>query len=218
MSARRAALLVAAALLAASCGSGGDTAPDVGAPSRNAAEFPVTIAAANGDVTIDEQPDAIVSISPTATEMLFAIGAGEQVVAVDEQSNFPTDAPVTDLSGFEPNVEAIANYEPDLVVFSFDPGRLAKGLDKLGIPALLQPAAVTLEDTYEQLEQLGDATGHPDEAGDVIAGMEKEIETIAAQVPEPEEQLTYYYELDDTYFTATSDTYVGTLFAKLGLE
>ena len=59
-------------------------------------------------------------LSPTATEILFAIGADKQVVAVDDQSNHPAGAPVTDLSGYTPNVEAIASYDPDLVVASYD--------------------------------------------------------------------------------------------------
>ena len=75
-------------------------------------KFPVTVEADNGSVTIEETPEAIVSLSATATESLFAIGAGDQVLAVDDQSNYPAEAPVTDLSGFEPNVEAIAGYEP----------------------------------------------------------------------------------------------------------
>ena len=218
MSARRAALFVVAALLATSCGSG-DPPPSSSAPEPvEPAVFPVTIDATNGDVTIEEQPDAIVSISPTATEMLFAIGAGDQVIAVDDQSNHPPEAPVTDLSGFEPNIEAMATYEPDLVVYSFDPGGLEKGLRALGIPALMQSAAVTLEDTYAQIEQLGDATGHPAEAEDVVEGMAADIETIIEGVPGVAEPPTYYYELDDTYYTATSETYVGTLLEELGLD
>lgn len=218
MSARRVALLLVAGLLAASCGSDQPNVPAASDPTPREVNFPVTIEAANGAVTIDEQPEAIVSISPTATEILFAVGAGDQVVAVDDQSNYPPEAPVTDLSGFEPNVEAIATYEPDLVVFSFDPGRLEKGLKALGIPALLQPAAVTFQDTMEQIEQLGEATGHGAEASGVISGMVDEIDAIREGLPELTDAPTYYYELDDTYFTATSETYVGTLFAELGLE
>ena len=55
-----------------------------------------------------DAPQKIISLSPTATEMLFAIGAGRQVIAVDDQSSFPERAPRTDLSGYTPNVEAIA--------------------------------------------------------------------------------------------------------------
>ena len=96
---------------------------------------------------------------PTATESLFAIGAGDQVIAVDDQSNYPAEAPVTDLSGFQPNVEAIAGYEPDLVIAAYDPGGLVEGLETLDIPVLLQDAAPNLDAAYEQIETLGEATG-----------------------------------------------------------
>ena len=99
------------------------------------------------------EPRRIVSLSPTATEMLFAIGAGGQVVAVDSNSSYPAEAPKTDLSAYQPNIEAIAGYKPDLVVYSDDPGELKAGLDKLSIPLLHQPAATDLDDTYAQLAQ-----------------------------------------------------------------
>src|SRR5690606_17206535 len=111
----------------------------------------------------------IVSLSPTATEILFALGAGSRVVAVDDQSTYPPEAPVTDLSGFDPNVEAIASYEPDLVVLSFDPGDLQPGLEALDIEVVLQPPAATLDDAWAQIEQLGAATGSVAEAAELVA-------------------------------------------------
>src|SRR5207253_7919775 len=84
------------------------------AAKSHAASFPVTIHAANGDVVVTSRPTRIVSLSPTGTEDLFAVRAGSQVVAVDNDSDYPTSAPHTSLSGFTPNVEAIAGYKPDL--------------------------------------------------------------------------------------------------------
>lgn len=180
--------------------------------------YPVTVAAANGDVTIEERPQAIISLSPTATEMLFALGAGDQVVAVDDQSNYPEQAPITDLSGFTPNVEAIAALEPDLVVISFDPGDLVASLEALGIPVLLQPAAASLDDTYAQIEQLGVATGHVGDAAELVARMQSDIDEIVASVTPLAAPLTYYHELDPTFFTVTSATFIGQVYALLGLE
>ena len=218
MSARRAALLVVAALLAASCGSG-DTPPSAGGTEPvETGTFPVTIEAANGELTIEEEPTAIVSLSPTATEMLFAIGADDQVVAVDDQSDFPPGVPTTDLSGFEPNVEAIASYEPDLVVVSGSTPDLERSFEKLDIPMLLQPAAADLTDTYEQIEQLGEATGHTGEADDLGAEMRTDIESIVASLPTAAAGATYYHELDDTYFSVTSETFIGEVYSQLGLE
>src|SRR3712207_2625894 len=186
-------LLLVLALVAGACGQDGTT----------------TGAAA-------PEPRRIVSLSPTATEMLFAIGAGDQVVAVDSNSNHPAEAPRTDLSAYQPNIEAIAGYKPDLVVYSDDPGELKAGLDRLGIPVLHQPAATDLDDTYAQLGQLGQATDRADEAARVAASMRAEIAKIAAA--RPERPLTYYHELDKNLYTATSKTFIGQLYAQLGLE
>jgi iron complex transport system substrate-binding protein len=178
----------------------------------------MTINAANGTVTLDAMPTRIVSMSPTATEMLFAIGAGDQVVAADSYSNYPSDAPTTKLSAYEPNAEAIANYQPDLVVYATDPGDLQSSLDKLKIPALAEPAAATLDDVYAQMEQLGQATGHADEAAAQVSALKQKIQSVIDQVGDAGKGMTYYYELDDTYYSATSDTFIGAVLGELGLK
>ena len=112
------------------------------------ADGPFTvIEAANGTVEITARPEAIVSLSPTATEMLFAIGAGDQVVAVDEFSYYPEEAPVTELSGFTPNLEAIGAYAPDLVVVANDLDGIVGALEAVGVPVLLLPAAAEFAGT-----------------------------------------------------------------------
>ncbi|MDQ3953028.1 MAG: ABC transporter substrate-binding protein, partial [Actinomycetota bacterium] len=178
--------------------------------------FPVTIEAANGPVRIEAEPERIVSLSPTATEMLFAIDAGEQVIAVDDQSDYPPEVPTTDLSGYEPNVEAIASYEPDLVVAT-DAAAL-KSLADLEIPLLVHPAASDLDEAYEQIEQLGAATGHADEAAQEVERIRTHIDEIVTGVPDFDEPPTYYHELDDTYFTVTSHTFIGQVYALTGLR
>lgn len=164
------------------------------------------------------RPERIVSLSATATEILFAIGAGDEVVAVDEYSTYPPEAPVTDLSGLDPSIEAITAYDPDLVVVSFDPGDLVAGLDAVGVTTIVQDAAATLDDTYDQIAQLGVATGHRTEAADLVDEMQAQLEEIVAALPEEAKGLTYYHELDPTYFTATSSTFIGSVYALLGLE
>ncbi|HHX85439.1 MAG TPA: ABC transporter substrate-binding protein [Actinomycetales bacterium] len=163
-------------------------------------------------------PQAIVSLSPTTTEMLYAVGAGEQVVAVDEQSDFPAEVPVTELSGYTPNVEAILGYAPDLVVTTDDNGGLVSGLERAGVEVLLLPAGDDVDDTYDQIEQVGAATGHEDAADDLVERMRTEIDEIVASVPERAEPLTYFHELDDTYYTVTDATYIGNAYELLGLR
>src|SRR6476659_1548521 len=182
-SVRRSVLLVSCMVaFAVACASTSTSSVTAGSSPGAASAFPTTIDAANGKVTLDAMPTRIVSMSPTATEMLFAIGAGDQVVAADSYSNYPSDAPTTKLSAYEPNAEAIANYQPDLVVYATDPGDLQSSLDKLKIPALSEPAAATLDDVYAQMEQLGQATGHADEAAAQVSALKQKIQDVIDQV------------------------------------
>jgi iron complex transport system substrate-binding protein len=204
-------------LLVACASSSSSSSTAVDSPSV-APAFPVTIEAANGPVTIESAPTKVVSISPTATEMLFAIDAGDQVVAADSYSDYPAAAPTTDLSAYEPNVEAIAAYDPDLVVYSDDLGDLQKSLDKLDIPAVQQPAAASIDDVYAQLEQLGQATGHTTEAQAQVDDLQAKVAAVSASVGDLGSGMTYYYELDDTYYSVTSDTFIGNLLGLLGMK
>ena len=217
---RRTGMVLILCLAVAACG--GEVDPQAGpSPSPSPSPeggFPVTVEAANGSVSIEERPERIVSLSPTATEMVFAIGAGGQVVAVDDQSNFPPEAPVTDLSGFEPNIEAIAGYEPDLVVIANDIGGLVDSLEGLDIPVALQPAAEDLNGTYEQILALGEMTGAVSGAEVVVGDMQREIDELLEEVPDWVQAPTYYHELDPTFFTVTSDTFIGQVYAMVGLQ
>ena len=182
--------------------------------------FPVAVLSGPLDggenITIEERPEAVISISPTATEMLFAVGAGEQVIAVDDQSDFPTDAPVTDLSGFEPNVEAILGYSPDLVLTSNEDPELVSALDTAGVTTLVLPAAQDLEEAYSQVERIGQATGQVEGADEVVADMKTGVEKAVADA-QGAGTLTYFHELDPTLFTATSDTFIGEVYGLFGL-
>ena len=177
-----------------------------------------TLVAAACSGTRDDTPSGlqrVVSISPTATEMLFAIGAGDRVVAVDQFSYYPADAPVTDLDGWNPNVEAIASYDPDLVVMQID-GDVSASLEALGIEVWTHDAPIALDDVYVQIEQLGEATGQVDEAAALVADMRAEIAELIAAAPDAS-GLMYYHELDDTLYTVTSSTFIGQVYGLFGL-
>jgi iron complex transport system substrate-binding protein len=173
-------------------------------------------AGATADAAAPPTPTRIVSLSPTATEMLFAVGADRQVIAVDDQSNYPKKAPHTSLSGYTPNVEAIAGYRPDLVVMS--DGKIADRLHTLGIDVLVLPAATTLKQSYDQIEKLGAVTGHQTAAGRVIDKVRSGLAKIAKSVPKRRHAPTVYYELDNTYFSADSSSFIGQVLKLAGLK
>lgn len=218
----RLGLLLVLAMLAgllAACGTSTNSPAitgDLGGADESGADETETDAAET-DAAETGGAQRIVSISPTATEVLFAIGAGDQVIAVDSLSTFPAGAPVTDLSAFEPNLEAIAAEDPDLVVLSFDPGDIVAGLEAAGIETIVQEAAVSLDDVYAQIADLGIATGQIDGAADLVAEMRSAIEAIVAASATGAEPLRVYHELDDTFYSVSSNSFVGQLYELLGV-
>ena len=208
---RRWSAVFLAATLVAACGGDDSGSSDAsGSPSPTGVESSIPA----------DAPQRIVSLSPSHTEMLFAIGAGEQVVAVDSLSTYPaeTEAVLTDLSAFEPNVEAISAYEPDLVVISDDSSGISGQLAAIGIDTWIGLAPTTLDEVYEQIAELGDRVGRAEGAEALVSDMSSSIDEIVSGAPALDEPLTYYHELDDTYFSVTSNTFIGSLYSMLGLR
>ncbi|HST49585.1 MAG TPA: ABC transporter substrate-binding protein [Jatrophihabitans sp.] len=224
--------MAAVTLLATAGCSSSDTSQPAGSGSSPAASspggsssastvaeavFPVTLGTGSTAVTIEKKPARIVSLSATVTEDLFAIGAGAQVIAVDKNSSYPASAPHTALDAYQLNAEAVAAYRPDLVVVSgVAPAQVTK-LKALKLPVIDEPAAANLDQVYEQITDLGKATGNASAAAALVASMQQKITDIVASTPKPPAGASYYYELDQTYYSVTTSTFVGQLFKLLGL-
>jgi iron complex transport system substrate-binding protein len=223
-----AGLLAGTALLVAACGddSADPVAAEPAVTEPAGATEPVTTAvgttappmtALADDVAAG--PQAIVSLSPSATEMLYALGAGDQVLAVDDFSNYPSETAdkMVGLNAFEPNVEAIAGLEPDLVITDGTNPDLLAQFDELELAHWEGPAPATLDELYVQIEQLGAEVGRVGEAAELVAQMSTDIEAALAELPPVEAPLTYYHELDNTYFSVTSGTFIGAVYDMFGL-
>jgi iron complex transport system substrate-binding protein len=231
-------LVVVLSLAVAACGSDdGDTVDTVDAADAEATvatdaptgssevadavpETTSETAATSAETPVVDAPERVVSLSPTHTEMMFAIGAGDQLVAVDDFSNYPPEALELphELSGFEPSVEAIASFEPDLVLIGGDFTGLGDQLASLDIESWDGPTAITLDDTYAQIEDLGVVTGHSAEATALVEQMRNDIDEIVAGVEVSDPPLTYYHELDPSLFSATSDTFIGQVYGLFDLR
>ncbi len=167
-------------------------------------------------------PRRIVSLSPTATEDLFAVGAGRQVVAVDSDSNYPKDAPrKAGLIAYSPNAEAIAgDYNPDLVVVTFDANRVVEQLHALGIRVLFEPTAKNLAAAYDQIEGIGEATCHTVAAVAVVGSIKQQIAAIRVSAAPKARGLLYYDEISAPPYdyAASSKSFIGQLFGLLGMR
>jgi len=189
----------------------GATAPDAGA-------FPVEVTDSTGNaVTLVQPPQRIVSLSAGHTETLYAIGAGDQVAAVDNTSDCPNA--VNDLSkvdAFVPSVEQIAGLEPDLVVIFFDPGDLQSSLQGLDISVLNLAAPESVQGVYDQMALLGEATGHSEDAERVAGEMKEAVGEVQSRLEGLPEASTVFHEIDTKYFSAGSGTFIGDLYGMLG--
>lgn len=214
--ARLVVLLCVAALAVAGCAT---HSPSAGAPPTTGADtFPVRVTPPGAPaVTVPARPRRIISLDPSSTEILYAVGAGSQVVAVDNDSDYPSGLPRTRFDGTKPNVEAIAGANPDLVVTGYDTNDLVASLAKVHIPVLLTPAPTTLDEAYAIWTAVGRATGHQAAAATLVATTRTRIGGLVAGTPKPRQPLNYYYELDQTLYTATSRTFIGQLFGMFGL-
>jgi iron complex transport system substrate-binding protein len=202
----------------AGCGSGGagSGTSKPAAASSDPATYPVT----EDGTTMSAKPSRIISMSPTATDMLFTIGAGSQVIDVDKNSDYfganrPAATPPADIDAYQPSAETIAAKNPDLVVISDDTNKIKEALTKINIPVYVAPAATTIDDTYHQLTALGALTGHVNGARSAVATEKTAIADALAKLTPRSKPLTFYYELDQTYYSATSRTFIGSLFAMV---
>jgi iron complex transport system substrate-binding protein len=209
------AVIMTASLAIAGCAQSGTGSGPTTSSSSSA--FPVTVTGGNGPVKIAARPSRIVSLSPTATEMLYAVGAGGQVTAVDDQSDFPANAPRTKLSGFKPNAEGVAGYKPDLVLIQNDANGLLAALTRLKITVLVLPSATTLTSAYAQMTAVGTATGHQRQAVQAVQAEKSKIAAAVASTQGRGKGLKVYHEVDPTYYSATSKTFAGDIYRQFGM-
>lgn len=216
-----------AALLLAACGgtSAKQSPSATSAPATAAAQFPVTLTRSDGKpLTLDRAPSRIVSLSPGATEIIYAIGAGPRLAAVDKQSDYPDAAKnfATKVDAYEPNIEAIAALNPDLVFVASDPGGLVDALDRLKIPVLFSDLndVKSVDDVFAEITLLGQATGREAAADAVVASLKGRVDAVTAKLTDlpGAQQMSVYHEVDSTFYSISDATFIGGLYSLLHVK
>ena len=162
-------------------------------------------------------PKRIISLSPSITEILFEIGSGNQVIAVDNFSNYPNETPISDISAYDPNVEAISLLNPDLVILSYNIKNLKTALKKIGIETIYLPAPLNFEDILDQIDYLGQKTGNEDKAKKLISKMKSKMKTLQ-KLRENEPATKIYHELDPNYYSPSKFSFIGDIYQKLNYK
>ncbi len=201
----------------------------VAALALGASLLPVVSSTTARAATAPASPSCVVSLSPTATDTLFAIGAGPQVQAVDKDSHLPAKGlPAKRIDSLNPSVEAIIGIcrktathpstKPDLVIISYDANQIKEKLTALGVRVVEQDAPANLAGALAQIKQLGALTGHLLRARQVATRIAATIHADVASIgPHPGKALRVYYEIDPTGYSLTSGTFVGSLLKALGV-
>jgi len=210
------ALSIALTLAMAACGEEEQPAASP-EPTAPATSFPVTLTRSDGrNLTIAEAPQRIASLSPAATEVLYAVGAGPQIVATDLYSDYPAEAGnTTKLDAFQPNLEAIAGVEADLIIIASNQDDIVEALDRLGETVLFLEVPGTIDGVGEQVRLLARASGHVEEGGRLVQEMKDHMRAVTDKLADVEEGPRVYHELDNTFFTVAPNSFVGDFYSLL---
>lgn len=219
-------LLAIALLVLSACGGDDDSpgtkttaapSPASVATATPAALFPLTITDSGGTAgTFKEAPKRIISYSPGATEVLFAVGAGGQVVGVDRFADYPPETSAkTKLEYSKPAPEPALALQPDLVIMATRQEGQVKQFRDLGMPVLLFKEPVDLGGVLDQIRTIGKVTGHPEDSERLAAELRKRIDAVQKRVTAVTQGPLVFYELSPDLYTAAPNTFIGSLLTLL---
>jgi iron complex transport system substrate-binding protein len=232
-------LTVLIVLLLAGCGPALPVTPTE-APAPAATEIPATVAPTEApiakepaitmtdglgrEVVLDAPAQRIISLAPSNTEILYAIGAGSQVVGRDAFSDYPAEAAaVTDIGAtYEAlNTELIVSLKPDLILLAeVNAAEQAKTLEDLGLTVYYLKNPTTLEEMYTNLEIVAQLTGHEDEATALIESFKARVAAVDEKIMPLSSRFSVFYEIDATDpakpYTAGAGTFITLLIDRAG--
>jgi iron complex transport system substrate-binding protein len=205
----------------------------VGGPMRTAEPTPEptpeAISIMDGldrEVVLPAPAQRVVSMAPSNTEILYAIGAGSQVVGRDEFSDFPTEVQALPSigGGFgDFNLEAIVDLEPDLVLAAeINTAEQVKSIEDLGLNVFLLANPTTIAEMYTNLTTVGQLVGRADEAASLISSLESRVADVESRLAGAPDRPKVFYELDGSDpaapWTAGAETFINTLIEQAGGE
>lgn len=210
-------LVAAFAVVASACGGGGSKSASPTATSAPQSAFPLTIDGSDGQkLTLSQAPHRIVSLSAHFTDILCALGAGDQLVAVEKYANCPAGGHAKpELDAYQPNLEAIASYQPDLVYVFSDTGNLVEALRRTNTNVLYLNLPTSLSGVLDQIDLFGKLTGHAAEAASLEKSLKGRIDAVTQKLTDVTTGPKVYHELDSTYYSASPDSFVGDFYKTL---
>ncbi|MEN1967530.1 ABC transporter substrate-binding protein [Lentibacillus sp. N15] len=189
------------------------------------ASFPVTVTDGNGDnVTIEEEPERIVSVIPSDTEIAYALGLGDQIVGVSDHDDYPKEAAEKEkVGGMELNVEKILSLDPQLVLADQSNDEKAlKQINEAGIPVVVVASGTNFDEVYDAISLIGQATGAQDKAKQIVGDMKEKLTALEdkAKAIGQDEQKKVYVEISPSpdIYTPGKNTFMDELLSIIHAE
>ncbi|MED0680287.1 ABC transporter substrate-binding protein [Aneurinibacillus thermoaerophilus] len=202
----------------ASDSSGNDSAGQKKQQAQ-AGAFPLSITDKTGtEVKLEKKPERIVSVMPSATEIAYAVGAGDKVVGVSNYDNYPEEVKTKEKVGdLKVNIEKVVSLEPDLILADTGNGEAIEALRKTGLPVVVM-GAKTFDEIYDSIEMIGKVTGNEVKAAEVIKRMKDDVREVQEKVKNipVDKRPNVWIEVDPSLFTAGKGTFMHDMVTMAG--
>lgn len=210
----------------AGCGNNKNTTKDnkenATVEKKGETKYPLTIKDSSGrDVTIDKEPQKIISVGPNITETIYYLGKMNKLIGRTDFCDFPKEVKSVQSIGTlqQPNIEKIVDLKPDLVIGSTHfPKETLEKLEALGVKVVVLYGKEDFEGAYNTIEKLGEILNANDKAFEVVSNMKKKVEDVKQKVAGKETPSVYYVIDFGPYgdFTAGSDTFIDKIITMAG--
>ena len=215
------------AMLLSGCGTTADQTNEKDKTTQSAQQnaYPMNVKDATGkEIAIKQEPSKIITLSPSITETLFALGLGDKVEGVTSNDDYPKEATEKPKVGdMNPNIEKIISLEPDFVMIDESSMSTAEaGLAQLrdaGITVFVVPTANSFDETYASIELIGKVTNKEDEAKKIVADMNAKIADVQQKINDSNvKERSVFVETSDApdIYTAGNNSYMQEMFDLIG--
>lgn len=175
------------------------------------------------EITFDKIPETIVSLQPSNTEILYALGVGDKVIGATDYDNYPEEAKEVERvsDSMTINSEKIIGLKPDVIIaYTIGDEATLKPLEDAGIPIFIIKSAVNFDEVYGDINQIAEVMGVPEKAEELVQTIQTQIKDVEDKVANVDSKEKTYFEISPSpeIYTAGAETFQQEILASAGIE